>query len=200
MREPLDKSPEETTGVRARNPTLCKERKGWATRAMFPRLKSGPEHNKNWTNRLVLSNSTASVDPLARHCRSAEFLVSRFGYSRGRKRGLDSCSMGRGICIPAARNVPVCISDRKKSCGEARRQTGWGCNAGRRLARQRNIHGNHSDGNGKGICPYQCSGLAGHDIAVDNPDGDVLLRSVGRQPVRIACLDVWGASCLGSSD
>jgi hypothetical protein len=99
----------------------------------------------------------------------------------------------------------VYLSDRKKSCGDARRQTGWGCNAGRRLARQRNIHGNHSDGNSKGICPYQCSGSAGHDIAHDiavdnNPDGDVLLRSVGRQPVRIACLDVWGASCLGSSD
>ena len=32
MREPLNNSPEETTGVRARDPTLCKERKGWATR------------------------------------------------------------------------------------------------------------------------------------------------------------------------
>ncbi len=66
-----------------------------------------------------------------------------------------------------------------------------------------NIHGNHSDGNSKGICPYQCSGSAGHDIAHDiavdnNPDGDVLLRSVGRQPVRIACLDVWGA-CVRST-
>ena len=36
--------------------------------------------------------------------------------------------------------------------------------------------------------------------AVDNPDSDVLFRSVRRQPVRIACLDVWGASCLGSWD
>ena len=49
----------------------------------------------------------------------------------------------------------------------------------------------------RGICPYQCSGLAGHDIAVDNPDGDVLLRSVGRQPVRIACLDVSGRFLSG---
>jgi len=145
---------------------------------MFLRLKSGLEHNKNWTNRLVLSNTTASVDPLARHCRSAKFLVSRFGYSRCCKTGFCSCSMGRGSCIPAARNVPVYLSDRKKSCGEARLQTGWGCNAGRRLAHQRNIHGNHSNGNGKGICPFQCSGLAGHDSAVDNPNGDVLLRSV----------------------
>jgi len=167
---------------------------------MFPRLKSGPEHNKNWTNRLVLSNTTASVDSLARRCRSAKFLVTRFGYSRRRKTGFCSCSMGRGICIPAARNVPVYLSDCKKSCSEAWLQTGWGCNAGRRLAHQRNIHGNRSNGNGKRICLFQCSGLAVHDRAVDNPDSDVLPRSVRRQPVRIACLDVWSASCLGSSD
>lgn len=86
--------------------------------------------------------------------------------------------MGRGICIPAARNVPVYLSDRKKSCGEARLQAGWGCNASRRLAHQRNIHGNRSNGNGKGICPFQRSRLAVHDSAVDIPASDVLLRSV----------------------
>jgi hypothetical protein len=118
---------------------------------MFPRLKSGPEHNKNWTNRLVLSNTTASVDPLARRSRSAKFLVTRFGYSRRRKAGFCSCSMGRGICIPAASNVPVYLADRKKSCGEVRLQTGWGCNAGRRLARRRNIHGNRSNGTERGF-------------------------------------------------